>query len=64
MDTISASDAKNRFKELLAKVQAEPVVISKHGKPVAVVMSAVEFDTRLSFRREAAEESNQPGGTP
>lgn len=64
MDTMSASDAKNRFKELLAKVQAEPVVISKHGRPVAVVMSPAEFDTRLSFKPEAAEESNQLGSAP
>ena len=62
MDTISASDAKNRFSTLLGKVQTEPVIISKHGKPVAIVMSAVEFDKRLSFRRAAPDESNQSVG--
>ena len=58
MDTISASDAKNRFSELLDQVPVEPVIISKHGRPIAVVMSAVEFDTRLNFEAEAKDESN------
>jgi prevent-host-death family protein len=51
MDTISASDAKNRFSTLIDKVQTEPVIISRHGRPVAVVMSAVESETRLNFNR-------------
>jgi len=59
METISASDAKNRFRALLNKVQTEPVIISKHGRPVAVVMSAMDFDTRLHFKPEAPDESNQ-----
>jgi prevent-host-death family protein len=59
IDTISASDAKVQFSALLDKVQTEPVIISKHGRP-AVMMLAAEFDTRLSFRPQAPEESNQP----
>jgi len=43
-------------------VQTEPVMISKHGSPVAVVMSVAELDKRLSFRRDAKDESNQPIG--
>jgi len=57
MDTISASDAKTEFSALLDKVQTEPVIVSKHGRPVAVVMSVAEFDKRLRFRREAMDES-------
>lgn len=57
MDTISASDAKNRFRALLDKVQLEPVIISRNGRPVATVMSTVEFDTRLSFRGTTRVES-------
>lgn len=60
MDMISASDANHRFSALLDKVQLEPVFISRHGRPIAVVMSAVEFDTRLSFKAEAQERLNQP----
>ena len=62
MDTISASDAKNRFSELLDKVQAEPVIISKHGRAVAIVMSLVEFEMRLGFRAGAEKDSDQPVG--
>jgi prevent-host-death family protein len=59
MDTISASDAKNRFRALLDKVALEPVIISRHGRPLAVMMSAVEFDARLSAKAEAQDRSNQ-----
>ena len=51
MDTISASDAKIRFRALLNRVQTGPVIISKHGRPVAVMMSATEFDERLHSRQ-------------
>ncbi len=53
MDTISVSDAKNQFRALLDKVQLEPVIISKHGRPVAVIMSAEDFDAHLSLKLEA-----------
>ncbi len=42
MDMISASNAKNGFSALLDKVQTEPVIISRNGKAVAVLMSAGE----------------------
>jgi len=60
MDTITASDAKIRFSALLDTVQTGPVIISKHGKAVAVMMSAAEFDKRLSCKREAVDESGKP----
>jgi prevent-host-death family protein len=44
METITAQAAKTQFGELLMKAQREPVEISKHGKRVAVVMSAEEYD--------------------
>jgi len=59
MDTISASDAKNQFSALLDKVQTEPVIISKHGRPVAVMMSASEFDAHVSFKAEIAGEQRR-----
>ena len=43
MRDITASDAKNRFGELLDTVQGEPVVIRRNGRDVAVVVSAAEF---------------------
>lgn len=44
MKTIAALEAKNRFGELLDTAQREPVTIEKHGRPVAVVVSAEEYD--------------------
>lgn len=41
---MSAKDAKNRFGELMDTVQREPVTIEKHGRPVAVVLSEVEYE--------------------
>lgn len=41
--TIAAGDAKNRFGEVLDTAQREPVVIQKHGRAVAVILSADEY---------------------
>lgn len=43
METLNASDAKREFGELLMKAQREPVGINKNGKPIAVLVSAVEY---------------------
>ena len=47
MSEISATDAKNKFGQLLEMAQAEPVRIQKNGRDVAVVMSKAEFDLRF-----------------
>ena len=44
MKTVQATDAKNRFGELLEDAISEPVVIQKNGRDVAVLMSKAEFD--------------------
>lgn len=44
MDSLPASDAKREFGEVLMRVQKEPLGISRNGKPVAVVMSATDFE--------------------
>jgi prevent-host-death family protein len=46
MKTIQATDAKNRFGELLEDAITEPVIIHKNGRDVAVLMSKAEFDLR------------------
>lgn len=43
MQTMAALEAKNRFAELLDTAQREPVTIEKHGRPVAVVVSARDY---------------------
>lgn len=44
MRSIAALQAKNRFGELLDAAQREPVTIEKHGRPVAVLVSAKEYE--------------------
>ncbi len=43
MKSIAAKEAKNNFGEMMDTVQREPVTIEKHGRPVAVVMSARDY---------------------
>ena len=49
MKTLNATDAKREFGEVLLKAQKEPVGINKNGKPVAVIMSATEYETLTSL---------------
>ncbi|MBK8638215.1 MAG: type II toxin-antitoxin system Phd/YefM family antitoxin [Chromatiaceae bacterium] len=44
MQNISAHDAKARFGQLLDRARSEPVVIERHGRAVAVVLSKEEYD--------------------
>ncbi len=44
MNTLSANEAKTQFGDMLLKVQHAPVQINKNGKPVAVVVSMVEYE--------------------
>ncbi|HMQ58939.1 MAG TPA: type II toxin-antitoxin system Phd/YefM family antitoxin [Rhizobiaceae bacterium] len=46
MKTMQATEAKNRFGELLEMSATEPVVIQKNGRDVAVLVSKAEFDRR------------------
>jgi prevent-host-death family protein len=44
MRTISASEAKQKFAAVLDAAQREPVMIRRHDRDVAVVMSVQEFE--------------------
>jgi antitoxin Phd len=44
MRTVSATDAKQRLAALLDAAQREPVLIRRHNRDVAVIMSADEYD--------------------
>ena len=58
MDTVSATDAKNRFGDLLHRVvyDHEPVLIERNGRPMAVL---IDIDQYLDMRRKARAESNE-----
>lgn len=47
MSTITATDAKNKFGQVLDEAQHAPVHVQKNGRDVAVVISAAEY-ARLS----------------
>ncbi|MEZ5801615.1 MAG: type II toxin-antitoxin system Phd/YefM family antitoxin [Nitratireductor sp.] len=46
MRHFTATEAKNRFGELLDEAMTEPVVIVKNGRDIAVLISKSEFDRR------------------
>jgi prevent-host-death family protein len=52
MTTISATQAKQKFAELLDTAQREPVRIQRHERDVAVLVSAEEYE-RLRENRWA-----------
>ena len=43
MSSITATDAKNRFGQVLEMARTEPVHVQKNGRDVAVVISPEEF---------------------
>jgi antitoxin Phd len=51
--TMAAKQAKQSFGQLLDDAQREPVRIERNGRPVAVVVSAAEFE-----RFEAMEDAH------
>jgi len=55
MKALNATDAKNNFGALLEALSQEPVEIVKNGKPVAVVVSAKDFEQmKVSFALDQA----------
>lgn len=53
MKTVTASDAKRQFGELLMDAQRGPVAISKNGKPAAVLVSAENYEAVEAWKLEA-----------
>ena len=45
MEVLSANEAKAHFGDLLIKAQRAPVQINNNGKPVAVVVSAEDYES-------------------
>ena len=43
MREFTASDARSRFGELLNAAQAEPVLVRRNGRDVAVVLSVADY---------------------
>lgn len=47
MARINATDAKNRFGQLLEMAQVEPVHVQKNGRDVGVVISPEQYERLL-----------------
>jgi prevent-host-death family protein len=61
METIAAADAKTNFGALLDKAQRGPVMISKNGRAVAVVMSAEDYREEQQLKLEVLRREIQKG---
>ena len=61
MERINASDAKREFGNLLIKAQHSPIGIDKNGKPVAVIISAVEYAIIESIKEDYLRAAIQDG---
>lgn len=57
MAEMTATDAKNKFGQVLEMAQAEPVAIQKNGRDVAYVVSAEQYQRLIA-------ESNAPRVNP
>lgn len=47
MHTMTITNARQGFLDLPEKVQEEPVFVTKHGRPVMVVLSVEQFEGML-----------------
>lgn len=62
MATVSVSEARAAFAEILDRVEAgEEITITRHDKPVAVVMAPHNVRTRRKAAAEAIERARQIG---
>ncbi len=58
MTTFTATDAKNRFGELLEAVHREPIEIDKKGRPVAVMLSYKTYQEMKEALGDAKQSSD------
>jgi len=52
MATMTATDAKNKFGQMLEMARTEPVRIQKNGRDVGVVLSPEEYRTLIQGKYE------------
>lgn len=51
MTTIAANQAKQNFGQILDSAQREPVLIQKHNRPAAVLLSTQEYNRLRGLNR-------------
>ena len=50
MITVTSVEAQNRFGQLLDTAQREPVIITRHGRTAAFIVSAQDMDELINAR--------------
>jgi len=61
MTIFSANDAKSRFDQLLDAARRDPVIIEKHGRAMAVVLSKEHYDELLNMKLQRLRAEGQIG---
>jgi prevent-host-death family protein len=62
--SVTATDAKNRFGQLLDQAQRGPVFIEKSGRRHSVLLSAELYDQLMAAQRPVAEEPSPTDYAP
>lgn len=55
MEKVTAAEAKQKFGQVMDNAQLGPVQITKHGRPLAVVISAHEYEQDQAQKRDYLE---------
>ncbi|GAA1347149.1 type II toxin-antitoxin system Phd/YefM family antitoxin [Arthrobacter roseus] len=53
MSTMSVTDARSRFPEVLERSKTEAVFLERHGRPTAVVLSPEQYEKMLEALEDA-----------
>ena len=61
MKRVSTNDAKQRFGEVLDAAQRAPVIIERHGRPKAILMSYEDYDEQQQRKLAALKHDIQIG---
>jgi antitoxin Phd len=55
MIQVTSVEAQNRFGKLLDSAQREPVVVTRHGRPAAFIVSPQDMDELMDARRKRSQ---------
>jgi len=61
MITVTSMEAQNRFGQLLDTVQREPVIITRHGRTVALMMTPEVFQAQTQAHHQPQDAFVQAG---
>ena len=59
MQALSAKDAKYGFGRLIDLARAKPIAVTKHGRPVVVVLSVEEYERLKALESASARRKRQ-----